>query len=226
VRGLGSPWPSEATHGGREVSTAQDLRVCLVTSVVPSQGKTLVAMSLARSLARSGVRTLFLELDLRCPAASALARLPEASRGVAAVLEARAQVADVLQRDESTGLDMLLAEANANVSLDRLTSTAITGLLGRLRPRYDAIVVDGPPVGVISDSLTLARVVDQTLVVTRAGESRVAELAAGVRLLRERGATLAGLVLTDVDPRQAYAARTVSRYVLGMPARIALVRSA
>jgi hypothetical protein len=64
------------------------------------------------------------------------------------------------------------------------------------------------------------------LIVARDGESTVPELAAGVRLLRERGATLAGLVLTDVDPRQAYAARTVSRYVMGMPARIALVKSA
>jgi polysaccharide biosynthesis transport protein len=209
-----------------EPAAAQDLRVCLLTSVVPSQGKTLVAMSLARSLARSGVRTLFLELDLRCPAASTLARLTEASRGVAAVLEARAQITDVLQRDDSTGLDMLLAEANASVSLDRLTSSSIAGLLGKLRTRYDAIVVDGPPVGVINDSLTLARVVDQTLIVARDGESTVSEIAAGVRLLRERGATLAGLVLTDVDPRQAYAARTVSRYVLGMPARIALVKSA
>jgi hypothetical protein len=47
-----------------------------------------------------------------------------------------------------------------------------------------------------------------------------------VRLLKERGATLAGLVLTDVDPRQlAFAQRTVSRYVTGIPARIALVRN-
>jgi capsular exopolysaccharide synthesis family protein len=204
----------------------QEPRVCLVTSVVPSQGKTLVAMSLARSLARSGVRTLFLEMDLRCPAASALAHVPVGPRGVAAVLESRAQVAEVLQHDDSTGLDMLLAEGNASVSLDRLTSNVLTGLLGKLRPRYDVIVVDGPPVGVISDSLTLARVADQTLIVARDRESTVAELAAGVRLLREHGARLAGLVLTDVNARQAHAARTVSRYVMGMPTRITLVKSA
>src|SRR4051812_16968182 len=136
------------------------MRVCLFTSVVPSQGKTLVAMSLARSLARTGMRVLFLEMDLRCPAASALARLPEVSRGVAAVLEGRAQFADVLQHDESTGLELLLAEKNASVSLDRLTSTAVSSLLGKLRSRYDAIIVDSPLVGVINDAFTLASAVD------------------------------------------------------------------
>jgi capsular exopolysaccharide synthesis family protein len=209
-----------------EQQSAHDTRVCLFTSVVPSQGKTLVAMSVARSLARSGARTLFVEMDLRCPAASRLARLPETSRGVAAVLEGRAQVGDILQRDEACGLDMLLAEKNASLSLDRLTVAAVSSLLGKLRGRYDAIILDSPPVGVISDSLTLSNVADQTVLVAREGETPVNEISDAVRLLKERGATLAGLVLTDVDPRQlAFAQRTVSRYVTGIPARIALVRN-
>src|SRR5205085_2253554 len=72
-----------------EQQSARQTSVCLFTSVFPSQGKTLVAMSLARALARSGTRTLFLEMDLRCPAASLLARIPEPSRGVATLLEER-----------------------------------------------------------------------------------------------------------------------------------------
>jgi uncharacterized protein involved in exopolysaccharide biosynthesis/Mrp family chromosome partitioning ATPase len=209
-----------------EQVAARATRVCLFTSVVPSQGKTLVAMSVARSLARSGLNALFLELDLRCPAASRLAHLPEPSRGVAAVLEGRAQIADVMQRDTGTGLDMLLAEKNAGVSLDRLTATSVAGLLDKLRPRYDAIVIDSPPVGVIADSLTLANAADKTVLVTRERESSVALLCDAVRLLRDRGATLAGLVITDVDPKRlALDDLTTARYVTGMTARISLVRN-
>jgi capsular exopolysaccharide synthesis family protein len=209
-----------------EHGTSRTARVCLFTSVVPSEGKTLVAMSVARSLARSGLRALFLEMDLRCPAASRLAHLPQQSRGVAAVLEARAQVADTLQRDASTGLDMLLAEKNAGLSLDRLTANAIAGLLEKLRPRYDAIIIDSPPVGVISDSLTLANVADQTVLVTRERESSVGRLGDAVRLLRDRGASLAGLVITDVDPKRlALDELTVERYVTGTTARMSLVKS-
>ena len=58
------------------------------------------------------------------------------------------------------------------MSLDRLTvPRRCSVLLGKLRARYDAIIVDSPPVGVISDSLTLASVADQTVLVARDGES-------------------------------------------------------
>ena len=207
-----------------EQQSARETRVCLFTSVVPSQGKTLVAMSLARALSRSGTRTLFLEMDLRCPAASLLARVPEPSRGVAALLEERAQIADVLQTDESTGLDMLLAEKNASHSLDRITVAGFSALLAKLRKRYDAIIVDSPPVGVVSDALTLAVVADQTVIVARNGETAVNDLVHATRLLRERGATLTGLVLTDVDPQDlAFASKSMDRYVMGMPARLIAV---
>ncbi len=211
-------------HALFEQQAARETKVCLFTSVVPSQGKTLVAMSVARALARSGVRTLFLEMDLRCPAASKLARIGECTRGVAAVLEMRAAVNDVLQVDDSTGLDMLLAEKNASNALDRLTVHGFSGLMARLRQRYDAIIVDSPPVGLLSDALTLASVADQTVIVARNGESSTEELGTVTRLLRERGATLAGLVLTHVEPRDlAFAGKSMSRYVMGMPARITAV---
>jgi succinoglycan biosynthesis transport protein ExoP len=214
-------------HAIFEQQSARDTRVCLFTSVVPSQGKTLVAMSLARALARSGTRTLFLEMDLRCPAASPLAHLPETSYGIGAVLEERAQFTEVLQHDETTGLEMLLAEKNAAFALDRVTVASFSALIAKLRKFYDAIIVDSPPVGVVSDGLTLASVADQTVIVSRNGESTLPDLLEGTRLLRERGAKLAGLVLTDVDPRDlALAGKRMDRYVVGMPARLALVKQA
>jgi succinoglycan biosynthesis transport protein ExoP len=214
-------------HAIFEQQSARDTRVCLFTSVVPSQGKTLVAMSLARALARSGTRTLFLEMDLRCPAASPLAHLPETSYGIGAVLEERAQFTEVLQHDETTGLEMLLAERNAAFALDRVTVASFSALIAKLRKFYDAIIVDSPPVGVVSDGLTLASVADQTVIVSRNGESTLPDLLEGTRLLRERGAKLAGLVLTDVDPKDlALAGKRMDRYVVGMPARLALVKQA
>jgi capsular exopolysaccharide synthesis family protein len=214
-------------HAIFEQQSARDTRVCLFTSVVPSQGKTLVAMSLARALARSGTRTLFLEMDLRCPAASPLAHLPETSRGIGAVLEGRVQFTEVLQHDETTGLEMLLAEKNAAIALDRVTVASFSSLIAKLRKFYDAIIVDSPPVGVVSDGLTLASVADQTVIVSRNGETTLPNLLEGTRLLRERGATLAGLVLTDVDPRDlALAGKRMDRYVVGLPARLALVKNA
>jgi capsular exopolysaccharide synthesis family protein len=209
-------------HALFELKSTRETKVCLFTSVVPVQGKTVVAMSVARALARAGVRTLFLEMDLRCPAASKLARLGDCKRGVAAVLEGHTAINDVLERDAATGLDMLLAENNAAHSLDKLTVQSFAGLIARLRQKYEAIIVDSPPAGLLSDASTLACVADQTVIVARNGQTSAAELTSAVRFLRDRGATLAGLVLTHVDPADLdFADESMSRYVMGMPGKVA-----
>jgi len=191
---------------------------CLLTSMLPDEGKSLIAMSLARAIARGGTKTLFMELDLRQPSASSLARIQPPVNGIAAVLEGRAIVSDMVIRDKSTGLDMLLAEDQARNSLDRLTAVGLAGLLAKLRDRYSAIIIDSPPIGLVSDALTLASLTDLTIVVAREGFASVAELTRGTRMLKERGANLAGLVLTGVDPggMSSVDKATMNRYVVGV----------
>jgi polysaccharide biosynthesis transport protein len=205
-----------------EQQRGQETKICLLTSILPSQGKTLVAMSLARALARSGMKTLFVEMDLRRPTASALARMSPPIVGIAAALEGRARIDDVVKTDPGTGLDMLLAEGHASESLDHLTVLTSAQLLGELRTRYDAIIVDSPPIGVVSDALILASLVDQTVIVAKEEETSTTELAHGTRLLKDRGAKVAGLVLTGVDPEDMSPVdkTTLRRYILGMPKHI------
>ncbi|MEJ0037837.1 MAG: polysaccharide biosynthesis tyrosine autokinase [Gammaproteobacteria bacterium] len=193
--------------------------VCLITSILPKQGKTLIGMSVARAMARVGRKTLFLEADLRRPTGSALARVAPPASGIAAVLNGRASVSDVLLADANTGLHMLLAEAHAHHALDRLTSFAMRDLLTRLRDEYDVIVIDSPPVGLVSDALALTGQADQTLLIAKDGDASIDDLKRGARLLKERGGTIAGLVLTSVDPKglSSVDRRTLHRYVMGIP---------
>lgn len=192
---------------------------CLLTSVLPGQGKSLVAMSLARSIARTGARTIFVELDLRCPSASALARTKSPKKGVAAVLDDHSLLREVVLRDESTSLDMLLAERHSSRALDRLTPPSLAALLETLREEYEAIVIDSPPVGLVSDAFTLATLADQTLLIAKERESSIPELARHARMLKERGATVTGLILTDVEPSEMSNVRTelMHRYAVGLP---------
>jgi capsular exopolysaccharide synthesis family protein len=201
-----------------EQQSARETKTCLLTSVKPGQGKSLVAMSLARALARGGARTLFMEMDLRCPSASSLARRPMPLKGTGALLEGRATFSEVLVRDEATGLDMLFAEANAADSLDQLTALKFASIVAKLRTHYEAIIIDSPPVGVVSDALMMASLVDQTVLVAKDGETTTAELARGTRLLKERGVAVAGLVLTGVNPKGLVSMDKVSlkRYVVGL----------
>ncbi|MEA3182769.1 MAG: polysaccharide biosynthesis transport protein [Gammaproteobacteria bacterium] len=202
-----------------EQQDRRNTKTCLLTSMRAGQGKSLVAMSLARALARGGARTLFLEMDLRCPNASALARREPPLRGMGAVLEGRASFGDVVVRDENTGLDMLFAEQQASSAVDQLTALKFAALVAKLRTHYDAIIIDSPPIGLVSDALTIAPLVDQTVMIAKDGEASTAELARGTRLLKDRGATVAGLVLTGVDPKGFSRAHdsTLKRYMVGVP---------
>ena len=197
---------------------------CLVTSVLPRQGKSLVAMSLARAIARAGRKTLFVEFDLRQPTGSSLAKQAPPSAGIAAVLEGRAVVRDVVIRDDSTGLDMLLAETHAASALDCLTTGRLKKLFVDIRGEYEAIIIDSPPVGIVSDALALACFADETLVVAKDGDSSIEELRRGVRLLRDSGALVAGLVLTSVDPNDMSSVdrKTRDQYVMGVPENVLL----
>ena len=208
-----------------EQQGAQPTKICLITSILPGQGKSLVAMSLARALARSGVKTLFMEMDLRRPSASLLARVSTPVVAIGAVLEGRARPEDVTIRDEASGLDMLLAEQHACNSLDRLTVLTSAHVLGELRARYDAIIVDSPPIGVVSDALILASLADQTVLVAKEGNTSTDELAAGTRLLKDRGARVAGLILTNVNPAglSSVDRTTLDKYVRGVPRTVELL---
>jgi Mrp family chromosome partitioning ATPase len=125
----------------------------------------------------------------------------------------------VVIRDPNPKLDLLLAEENASGALDHLTSATLTTLLNELRSRYDAIIIDSPPLGIVPDALTLTPLVDQIILVAKDMDSSLNELQRGTRLLRERGAVVPGLVLTSVDPSQLSSVdkKTLDRYVMGVP---------
>ena len=91
-------------------------------------------------------------------------------------------------------------------------------LLRELGTRYDAIIIDSPPLGIVSDALTLTPLVDQILLVAKDLDSSLKELRRGTRLLRERGAVMPGLVLTSVDPSHfsSLDKKTLHRYVVGI----------
>lgn len=173
---------------------------CLLTSTLPGQGKSLTAIVLAQSIARTGLRTVFVDLDLRRPTATRLADVVQGPFGIGALLDGRAAtVEQAVVHDAETGLDLLLVEPDAESALDRLSHAGIAQLLARLGERYRAIIIDSPPIG-LSEALMLAPLVSKTILVARDGEVSAADLERAARLLREQGANDVGLVLTGVDP--------------------------
>jgi succinoglycan biosynthesis transport protein ExoP len=179
-------------------------QVVLVTSSVPSEGKTTLALSLASLLAASGYRTVATDLDLRAPA---LGRRLRKSEGGDLIDYMRGQkkldqiVHDV---DKVKCLHVIPTRRLAGSPTDLLASQRMATLMTELRARYDYIVLDSPPVLGMSDARFAALVADTVVFVVRWGKTKDELALKALSILRDGGAKIAGTVLAQVNVRRQW----------------------
>lgn len=176
-------------------------RTILVTSPGPSEGKTTLVNSLAVTMAQAGQKTLVVDADLRKLGQWRPASGNGLDVGLTDVLAGTATLDQAIWATETDGLDVLASGPSPPNPAELLNSQAFAALLEQLKRRYDRILVDSPPVAVVTDAQILATLCGSTLLVLRAERSsrmlmqraRDALLAVGVRV--------AGAVVTDVSPK-------------------------
>jgi polysaccharide biosynthesis transport protein len=190
-----------------------DSRLLVVTSPCSSEGKTTVASNLAAAFAAAGRRVLLVDADLRRPRLHTVFKLPNSPglfefaaeiqlRGVAA-----AEVDKFVQPTVVPGL-FLMASGNSLTSAPSLLYTLdFKKVFSAIRGRFDMVLVDVPPLLCANEVRVMARLADGVILVVRASSSRVEEVVATERYLKEDGGTLVGTVLNDApyDVNRYYA---------------------
>jgi polysaccharide biosynthesis transport protein len=169
-------------------------QVILVTSAEPGEGKTTFAVSLAANGGRDGQRTLVVDCDTRQPSALRVAggAAAEAKHGI---------VHDVLPGVDVFTFASEARERGAMVRVDELRQ-----MLDQMRPIYETIVIDTPPVLAYPDAAVLAQQADGAVLVVRWNETRQAVVNSAMRRLRAYDVRMLGGVLTQVDLNQLGAA--------------------
>ena len=169
-------------------------KVFVVTSAVPGEGKTTTAVNLGIAHAQSGQRVLLIEADLRRPRASRALGLDE-SVGLTTVLIGRVDVADAIQKHGGGNLHVLASGAIPPNPAELLQSMAMRDLLIQLRPQYDVIIVDAPPLLPVTDAAVLAAQADGALLVVKHGRTRRDQVATAASRLTQVDASPIGIVL-------------------------------
>jgi succinoglycan biosynthesis transport protein ExoP len=198
----------------RYFNVDDDVKLIISTSAVPGEGKTTVAWNLAASAAARGrTRVLLVEADMRKSTMATrynLRRTP----GLAELLARLVSLDEVITEAQLQGpdgrssatLDVIVAGAAPPNPAELLESKAMAAVLEVLRERYDFIVIDTPPAGIISDALPLFRACDGIVVVNRLGMSRRDMTSKFVNDLSSMGAPVLGVVANGVEERDgAYA---------------------
>jgi succinoglycan biosynthesis transport protein ExoP len=176
-------------------------KTVLITSSVPLEGKSAIAASLARQSARSGLKVILIDADLRRPRLHEVIGLPN-QNGLSEVLTGRANPESAIKRDEKSGLDFLPAGVGVISPPDLFRSSTMKILLEETAAYYDLVIIDSPPIAAVSDCFTLSGLVDKTLYVVRWEQTPRNVALAGIRQMIDAGADIAGIVVARVDVKK------------------------
>ncbi len=176
--------------------------IITVTSAVPDEGKSLVAVSLAVHFARLGASVLLIDADLRKRTIFeyfAERATPPVSDLGDLLLKPGLKLENAVMRDAETGLDILPVQREHDHSVRLLGSPAMNELLVEARRRYDAVVIDTPPVLAVNDQAVVSGFADSLLFVVRAGTTPRRAVTTALREIRSIGLPLKGLILNRVN---------------------------
>lgn len=176
-------------------------KVIGVTSTIPGEGKTTLAIWLTQTAARSGQRALLIDCDLRRPAVHRNLDLDNRLSLIEFLVEG-CSAQDVIQKDETSGIYVLPAKNSQANALDLLSSQNMTQLVRSLRPHFDLIVLDTPPLLAVSDSKIAGKLTDKTIYAVKWDATPRELVRTGLRAAVDAKLDLAGIVLTQVNVRK------------------------
>lgn len=148
----------------------QSNRVTLFTSSIAGEGKSFVSSNLALTLAASSRKTVLLELDLRKPKVSEMFKLPHAHPGISNYLNGGSSIEDIIQPSGiHPNLDIIGSGPFPSNPSELLEQPEVDILFAWLRANYDDVIIDTPPINLVTDAMILARVTDVTLYIVQQG---------------------------------------------------------
>lgn len=183
-------------------------KALLVTSTIPSEGKTLVACNLAGAFARHGRQTLLIDCDLRRPMLHRHFKQTNDAGLLAWAAAGSDLTGDILVNPQlglvqiATNLWLLRSGGHSKSSTEFLEKQAFAQLLEQMKKRFELIVIDSPPIGVVSDGLLLAERADEIIYVCRFNRAARKHIRQFVRTLREGKIDFLGIVLNGLTPRR------------------------
>jgi succinoglycan biosynthesis transport protein ExoP len=175
-------------------------RVIGITSSLPNEGKSTIAMSLAQLIAHGGGRVILVDCDLRNPSLSRkLART--AKVGLLEVIAGQAGADGVLWIEPTSGFTFLPATMATRIahSSEILASEPTRKLFGRLRESYDYVIVDLPPLAPVVDVRVMTNLVDSFAFVVEWGRTKIDVAEHALENARGVYDNLLGVVLNKAD---------------------------
>lgn len=170
----------------------------IVTSSVPSEGKSMISTNLSITLALAASRTILIDLDLR---RGQLYKVFGTTRkdGLHEVINNGVELDDVIQKTEIENLDFIPCGVYPDRPGELLLSEHMEQILRELKERYDYIIFDTAPILATDDTSSFAAKTDGVLFAVRSSKTQARQVKASMERLHLRGTTVLGFILNFVD---------------------------
>ena len=172
----------------------------VVTSSIPGEGKTTAAINLAMSMA-SMEKVLLIDCDLRRPSVGERFGLFDNHPGLSNILTMGTTISECIYHDDRSGLDILPSGMKPPTPQELLSSAKLTALIKHLEKHYDRIVIDTPPALVVSDALVLGRSAGATIIVVKAGETKLKQITATMSKMIKHDIAIDGVILNKLEKK-------------------------
>ena len=180
------------------ISNEPGPKIIALTSTISGEGKTFIAINLAGIIAFSGKKVVILDLDMRKPKIH-IGFSAENSKGMSTLLIGKDTLENTIQHSSLENLDIITAGPVPPNPSELIISKKMDDLLEHLKTIYDVIVIDNPPVGLVSDGIAMIQKADYPIYIFRADYSKRNFIQNVDRLFNEANIARLSVLLNGVD---------------------------
>jgi len=196
---------SVASESFRNIRTGIDfshssnpVKTILISSAGPQEGKTLVAVNSAITMAQAGSRVLLVDADMRRPSIHRVLKLKN-YLGLSNYLRGESELERIIQETFIENLKCICSGPIPSNPSELLGSTKIREFVEAVGNSFDKIIFDSPPVLSVADSLVLGKVLDGVIQIVRFGKYPRSMIYRGKQRFQEMEIKIIGVVLNDID---------------------------
>lgn len=183
------------------IANTSGARSFVITSAVPEESKSNSAINLAITLAMDGQNVILVDCDLRKPVLHKYMKSARGRKGLTNVLAGEAELESCITKLKDVNISTLIAGTVPPNPSEILSSTAMAEVIERLKEHYDYVILDAPPVSVVTDAAILGGMVDGALLVVRSKYASIDAIKLAKQKLDEVGVKIFGVVLTRYNAK-------------------------
>lgn len=173
-------------------------KTAAVTSTISGEGKTFIALNLAGIIAFSGKKVVVIDLDMRKPKIHKGFGVDN-DEGMSTLLSGRTSIDKCLKQSDVENLDYITAGPIPPNPSELIINPRMDSIIEELKSRYDMVIIDTPPVGIVTDGVDVIRKVNYPLYIFRADYSKRQFVQIADRLMNEHGIKNLSVILNGVD---------------------------